>query len=95
MTSAPPSAAARTLSLQCVCVYLYILQDLLSQAAREPSERQMVRLCRLRGKMVGAAAAGRQRDECGDLNKCWVGNWPSARQASSSPSSVNEVSLPG
>lgn len=78
-----------------VFVYLYILQDLLGQTARERSKRQMVWLCRLRGKTVGAAAAGQQRDKCGDLNKCWVGNWPSARQASSSPGCVNEVSLPG
>lgn len=57
VTSAPPSAAARTLSPQWVCGYLYILQDLLCKTAQEHSERQTLQFCYLQGNNVQSCSS--------------------------------------
>lgn len=77
-----------------VCIYIYCKIC----SAKRPESTASNKWCCLvpfGGKTLVAAAAGRQQDKCGNLNNCWVENWPSARQASSSPGCVNEVSLPG
>lgn len=49
------------------CLYMVIYIATSARPNAPGALRQMVRLRRLRVKTVGAAAAGRQRDECGDL----------------------------